>query len=247
MKRLVAVIFVLLPMTFSAQTLRAEDQPTDKPKKAWKSVTEGSYVSANGNSNSTTYSAKETFNYDWKKAALELIGSTLGSESKGEKTAEQYLTSEKFSYKFTERNYAFEKAVWNKDRFAGIQSRTDTSLGLGRDILRNKTDLLAMELGGGYVSEERTVGKQNDFASGRAYAKYAHTFTPTATFTQDAEYIHNFDDPNDFRVNTETALISALSTHLSLKVGYKWAYVGQPPAGFGRSDTTTSISLLANY
>lgn len=219
----------------------------DKPAKPWKNVTEASLVSANGNTKSTTYSAKNTYNRDWKKMALELIGSALGSENQGTTVAEQYLASEKLSYKLSDRNYVFEKFAWNKDRFAGIKNRYDSSLGLGREVLKNNRDEIIAELGGGYVNEERTTGPQNDFASGRAYSKYTHIFTPTATFSQDVEYLHNFEDADDFRVNTETALISALSAHFSLKVGYKWKHVGQPPPGFGRNDTITSVSLLATY
>jgi putative salt-induced outer membrane protein YdiY len=219
----------------------------DKPKKPWKNVTEASMVSANGNTKSTTYAAKNTYNYDWKKTALELIAGALGSSSKGSTTAEQYFASEKLSYKLSDRNYAFEKFAWDKDRFAGIKNRYDTSVGLGRELLKNDRDLLTAELGGGFVSEERRPGPKNDFASGRAYSKYTHIFTPTATFNQDAEYLHNFEDADDFRTKAETSLISALSANFSLKVGYVWKHVGKPPVGFSRNDTITSVALIATY
>lgn len=223
--------------------VRAED----KPAKAWKNRTEASYVSTNGNSKSSTYAIKDTFTDTWKKTSLELIGGALGSDSQGQSTAEQYLASEKVAYSLSERNYTFEKVGWSKDRFSGVKSRVESILGLGRQIIKTDRDLLIGELGGGYTNEDRIDAPHNDFATGRAYSKYTHTFTPTATFSQDAEYLQNFNDPDDFRANTETALISALSVHLSLKVGYKWKYVGKPPVGFGRNDTTTSMALIADY
>lgn len=223
--------------------LRAEEAP----KKSWKNVTEASLVSANGNTNSSTYEAKDTFSYDWKKSALELVGSALGAENDGESTAEQYLASQKFSYKLTDRNYAFEKFTWNKDRFAGIKNRNDATAGLGRELIKSERNEWLAELGGGFVSEERTVDEDNEFTSGRAYTKYIHIFTPTATFSQDVEYQHNFENRDDFRINTETSLISALSTHFSLKVSYRWKHVGVPPLGFVRNDTITSVALIASY
>jgi putative salt-induced outer membrane protein YdiY len=69
----------------------------------------------------------------------------------------------------------------------------------------------------------------------------------TASFSQDAEYLHNFEDGDDFRVKTETSLLAALSAHLSLKVSYVWKHVGVPPAGFSRNDTTTTVGLVATY
>jgi len=68
------------------------------------------------------------------------IGGALGSNSQGTTTAEQYFASEKVSYKLTDRNYTFEKFAWNKDRFAGIRNRYDSTVGVGRELVKNKTD-----------------------------------------------------------------------------------------------------------
>ncbi len=219
----------------------------EKPAKPWSESAEVSVVSTNGNSKTTTSSGKNTFTYKWTKTLLELIAGGLGSKSGGHVTAEEYFASEKVAYSLSDRNYVFEKVRWDKNRFAGIKDRYDMGVGQGRELIKTPKDNLLAELGGGYVSEERTVGPRNGFASGRAYSKYLHTFTPTATFSQDAEYLHNFEDVDDFRVNTETALVSALSVHFSLKVSYKWKHVGRPPAGFGRNDTITSVTLIATY
>lgn len=224
--------------------LRAEDAA---PAKRWKNSTELSVVSTNGNSKTTTTSGKNTFGYNWDKTSLELIGGGLGSKSKGETTAEKYFASEKVARKITEKNYVFEKFAWDKDRFSGIRNRYDSGVGLGRHLIESAKNDLVAELGGGYVVEERVNARTNSFTSGRAYSKYVHTISDTSKFSQDAEYLHNFDDPDDFRVNTETALIAALSAHFSLKVSYTWKYVGVPPVGFGHSDTTTSVALIANY
>ena len=114
----------------AAAQVRAEEPAA--PKKKWKNVTEVSVVSANGNTKSSTYSGKDTYNYDWKKAALELVGGALGSNSNGQTTAEKYMASEKLSYKIDDRNYTYEKGLWEKDRFAGIRNRYDGGVGLGR-------------------------------------------------------------------------------------------------------------------
>jgi putative salt-induced outer membrane protein len=224
----------------------AEDAP--KPDtKPWKNETELSVLSSNGNTKSSSSSGKNTFNYKWTRTSLELIGGGLGSSSNQQTTAERYFASQKVAYSLDERNYTFEKGGWEKDRFAGIKDREEENVGLGRAVMARPKDLITAELGVGYTAEARENQKQNNFTSGRAYSKYVHTISDTAKFTQDAEYLHDFDNPDDFRVNTETALIAALSIHFSLKVSYVWKYVGAPPVGFGRSDTTTSVSLIAVY
>lgn len=238
-----AAVFLILWMVF----VPAYAEPASNPQKPWSDSAELSLVSTNGNSKSTTSSGKNTFSYKWSRTTLELIAGGLGAKSEGRVTAEEYFASEKVEFALSERDYAFEKVRWDKNRFAGIDHRYDLGGGYGRKLLATDQDKLVAEVGGGYVSEERTTGPRNDFASGRVYSKYEHIFTPTATISQDAEYLHNFDDSEDFRANTETALISALSINFSLKVGFKWKHVGKPPVGFGRNDTVTSVALIATY
>jgi putative salt-induced outer membrane protein YdiY len=230
-------------LALAGAALRAEET---HPKN-WKNESELSAVSSNGNTRASSFSGKDTFTSKWGRTGLELIGGGLGSKSNGQTTAENYYASEKVSYSLDEKNYVFEKGGWTKDRFAGIKNRYEGTLGLGRILFSRPQDLLIGELGTGYTSEERKNEKTNGFSSGRAYSKYTRTISETAKFSQDAEYLHNFEDPDDFRVKTETALIAALSTHFSLKTAYVWKHVGQPPVGFHRNDTITSVSLIAIY
>ncbi len=230
-----------------AALLPAVVRAEDAPKKPWKNATELSIVSANGNTKSQSASGKNTFNYDWTKTSLELIAGGMGAKSQGVTIAEKYNASEKATYKLSEKNYLYEKGGWDKDRFAGIENRYDTSAGLGRNLIKNDRHSLILELGAGYVNEERTNAPVNDFTSGRAYSKYVFTVSPTSNFSQDAEYLHNFENKEDFRVNTETALTAAINAHFALKVSYVWKHVQSPPVGFGRNDTTTGVALVATY
>jgi putative salt-induced outer membrane protein YdiY len=226
--------------------VRADDAPA--PIKKWKDSGEFSLVTTNGNSKGTTTSAKDTFNYNWNDVTgLELVAGGLGSSSGHTVTAENYNGSEKVTWKLVGKNYVFERFGWDKDRFAGIRNRYDSSAGLGRLLLDLPNDKLNGELGGGYINEQHTDQTHNDFGSGRAYAKYSHALSATSSFTQDGEYIHNFNNPKGYRFNTETALIAALSTHLSLKTSFDWKRNGQPPVGAVRDDTITSVALVVNY
>ena len=225
---------------------RAADGPPADTK-PWKNNTEASVVSTNGNSKATTTSIKDTFNYKWTKTGLEINGAGLGSSSGNQVTAEQYLGNEKVTYNYTERNYVYQKFGWDKNRFAGIRNRWDTSAGIGRILLDFANDKLNGEVGGGYINEERSQAARNEFASGRVYSKYVHTFSATAFFSQDAEYLHNFKNSDDYRLNTETALTAALSTHLSLKTSFVWNRLGKPAPGIGKDDTKVIAGLIITY
>lgn len=243
MSRVSKILLLFLSLLSVSGFVRAED----KPAKPWKSVTEASWVSAKGNTEATTLGAKENFSYNIKKTLLDLEAGALRATNNGATIAESYFAGEKISYKLSDRNYAYEKYRWDKDRFAGYTSRHDVSLGLGRELMKKAKDLLIAELGAGYVNEQRVNSPVNDFATGRAYAKYTRTISETSNFTQDAEYLQNFENPDDFRSKTETAITAAISTHFSLKMSYVWKHVGSPPAGFKRNDTIATMGLVATY
>lgn len=232
----------LIPLLALAGASQAQEA------KNWKDAAELSYVQTSGNSKTSTIAAKNLFNKDWEKAALELAAGGLGTKSKGSVTAEQYNASEKVSLKLAGKNYAFEKLAWDKNRFAGIQDRWDLALGVGRNVLDTADDKLSAEAGGGYIWEDRLPGAKNQsFGTYRGYAKYIRTLSPSANASQDLEYLGNLKDAKGYRMNAETALVTSISTHFSLKASYLWKYANAPGAGFKKTDTMTSVAIIVNY
>lgn len=218
-----------------------------QPAKKWKDTAELSYVQTSGNSKTSTLAAKDLFNYDWEKAALELTAGGLGTKSGNTVTAEQYNASEKVSWKLSGKNYTFEKTSWDKNRFAGIMTRYDISLGFGRHLLDLADDKLFAEAGGGYIFEDRIRSENQSFGTYRGYAKYIRALSATANASQDMEYLGNMKDSKGYRMNAETSLVTSISTHFSLKTSYLWKYVNSPAAGFKKTDTITSMAIIVNY
>jgi putative salt-induced outer membrane protein YdiY len=220
----------------------------EAPPKKWKDTAEGSFVNTNGNSKATTTSAKDLFTYHFDAATkLEIEGGALGARSQGQVTTEQYYAGEKAEQKVDDRNYLYERLRWDKNRFAGVANRYDFSLGGGRDIWKTKTDLWSAEGGPGYVNEERTHDKRRSYASARAYTRYAHDFSPTAKFSQDAEWLQSLADKRDNRISTETDLVTTLTTRFSVKTSFVWKHVSQPPPNTIKDDTVTAVALIANF
>lgn len=236
---LTAVALALFSTGFS----RAEDAPA----KPWKNSTEASLVTTNGNSKGTTSSAKNKFTYDWARTGLEIVGGALGSKTRDGVTAEQYNASAKLTEKLVGKTYLYQRYAWDANRFAGYRHRHDLSAGVGYYLLDLPRHQWNTELGAGYINEQRILPPRVDFASGRAYTKYVFKFSDTSSFSQDVEYIHNFDDSDGYRLNTETALTASLTSHLALKTSFIWNRVGLPAAGALRDDTKTLVALVVNY
>ena len=238
MNRIIATVLML--------GLAAPVMAQEAPKK-WKDTAELSYVQTSGNSRTSTISGKNLFNYDWDKAALELVAGGLGTNSRDTVTAEQYNAAEKVSFKFPGRNYAFQKTSWDKNRFAGINDRYDLGVGVGRHLIDRSYDQFFAEAGGGYIFEDRLASENKSFGTYRGYAKYTRILSPTANASQDLEYLGNLKDSEGYRMNAETALVTSISTHFSLKAAYQWKYVNAPGAGFRKTDTLTSVAIIVNY
>jgi putative salt-induced outer membrane protein YdiY len=251
--RRLALLALLAPL--AAVPARADTPPAEAPltaaappAKKWHDTAEASYVNTNGNSRTATTSAKDSFSYDFNKSTrLELEGGGLGTKSQGQVTAEQYFARQKVQRNFTDRDYVFENYRWDKNRFAGIANLQVISVGLGRDLWKTKTDLWTFEGAPGYLNEEFTNAPRRSVATARAYTRYSHDFTPTSKFSQDVEYIQSLADKRDSRINTETDLTTALSSHFSVKTSFIWKRANFPPAGVHKDDEITSFALLANF
>jgi putative salt-induced outer membrane protein len=225
----------------------ADDPAAVVAKKPWTNSTEVSAVNTTGNTRTTSTSAKESFTYEWTKTSLNLNGSALGASERSGVTAEEYTAGEKGDLKLSTLDYLYELFHWDSNRFAGFRDQYNSSAGYGRKLLMLTHDLLNAEIGAGYLNEQRINAPRNDFATGRAYLKYVHLFTPLSSFSQDVEYIHNFQSVNGYHLNTETALTATLTTHLSLKTSYTWNRINQPAPGAGKDDTKLLAALVITY
>src|SRR4051794_37458906 len=110
------MILMSILLSLAGAASAAEGQ---RPK-PWKGSAEISFVNANGNTKSQTIADKDRFEYASGPALLELEAGALRATSKSQLIADQYFGSEKSGYKWSQRDYAFEKLRWDKDRFAGV-------------------------------------------------------------------------------------------------------------------------------
>ena len=66
-------------------------------------------------------------------------------------------------------------------------------------------------------------------------------------FQQIVEFIPNFEVSDDYRLNSETALVAPLSSNFAIKVGYLVRYRGLPPDGVKKTDTVFRTGLQVTY
>ena len=267
-KSMGAVLFTLIVvLSASAQ---AEDA---KPGKKWSDEAELSFVNTSGNSETSTFAAKNLLKFkftdklegQWDAAALfsqstsKTSDETDPPESEETKTtAERYSTNIKLSYLFTERFYSGLGAGWLRDELAGLKNKYYAGPFAGYKILTGPKHLLKGELGLNYAKEEYTYEKKDqdrepgkkfedkDFLEGRAFGLYEYAFTEKTKFSQSIEYLYDFDDSDNYKANSLSAFTVAVSDVFSVKTSYEIRYVNQVPADLDTTDRILTVALVAN-
>lgn len=217
-------------------------------EKGWSDEAELSFVNTGGNSKVTTLAAKnllkvpisESFSGTWK-----LWG--LYGKSDGIKNAESYATELRGDYAQTSRLFYYASAGWLQDIFSDIDNRYIYGLGVGFNLLDGPKNFLTGEAGVTYTFEKYTSGGDNDYIGGRLFGQYAYQFNDVNKFTQSVEYLPDFDDSENWLLNSETALVAALNSNFSMKTAYLVKYDNKTRPGVTKTDTIVSVALVANF
>ncbi|MBX3145279.1 MAG: DUF481 domain-containing protein [Gemmatimonadales bacterium] len=193
------------------------------------------FVSAAGNTNVKTlnFGDRLVLNTADKKLIFTQTFNAVRSEADGNRTAENYRTQVRLDRGLGHRFYLFLLGGWERNVPAGVARRFEETLGLAYRAIETEQDQLNIEIGLSFFQQrnlEATQGQSLDdtYTAGRAAASYKRVIRAPAFVSQHVEFIPNFDDHNDFRINTETALVAPLSTAIGVKLGYVIRYDNVP-------------------
>lgn len=246
MKNILFVIMIAVILSSTGFAL-AEDGKT------WKDEAELSYIQTGGNTQVTNLSAKNLLTYqatekiklDWSVLALFAETEVDGSK---EKSAERYATELRLEYSLTERFYTAAYGGWLRDEFAGIEDRYYIGPAVGYKFLIGPKHFLRAEAGVDYVKEDYVDNTDDNYMRGRAFGEYAFALTEKTRFSQSLEYLNAFDNSDNYNVNSETAVITALSDKLSLKTSYVVNYDNEPvPKELEKTDTKLAVTIIVNF
>ncbi|MGC9336828.1 MAG: DUF481 domain-containing protein [Candidatus Cloacimonadia bacterium] len=244
MKIKIASAILILALCTSV-TLFAEERP-------WTNSTELSFVNTSGNTEVITLSAKDKLTYRFSpKIETWLQLAVLYGESDGIKNSEHYSAKLNGSYLISDKFYTSAIIGWSKDEFAGIDSKIWAGPALGYKILTLTKHNLDFEAGIEYVDEKFTdppAGGSNSYCNGRALTAYRFRISKKNDFSESLEFNYDFEESDNYKINSITSVTTVLSDILSLRASYEIDYANSPPptGGLEKTDTTLSISLIVN-
>lgn len=232
-----------LALIFTALLIACKVQAQDQK---FQDEAELSYVETGGNSTVSTLAAKnelkhkfnEKFDAAWKIAAL-------NSKSDGIRNAENYSTEARINYSVNSRFYTSFIAGWLKNNYTGIDSRYYFGPAAGYRILLGPKHFFHTETGLDYVSEDYRDNTDNDYLRGRVFSQYEFRFNSKNKFSQTLEYLHDFEQSDNYNIISTSALTSALNSFMSLKTSYEIRIDNLPtPNELKDKDTIFSAALV---
>jgi len=245
--KLLAVAALAAAVPAAAQDAPAPPaEPAPPPAATTRLALDLGFVNAAGNTDVTTFSLAETFEYKAARWSLSEFASAVYGRTGDSTTAEQLKAGGRLDVKLISVLHGFVGVTWERNRFAGISRRFEEYAGLALRVIDLPTTTWNIEVGSSLNQQRSTAALARNFAALRVGTQLRHNFTKATYFEEKAEVLPNAQDSDDLRVNSETALVAPISARIALKLLYNVKFDNQPEPGFRKTDRifTTAIQIV---
>jgi len=241
-----AALLALLSVV--AAPLAAQDTcpcpPPPPPPPLWTGSLGFSYLATSGNSESQSIGLTATAARQPTPWGLEAQVLANRAESEGDKTAERTLAGLRAKRALGDRLQLFAGTSYERDVFAGFDSRFVLEGGAIWRGLSGPVHELDLDVGLVWTDEQPSSGAGFDYLGALAGLTYTWKVNTVATFRERLVVYPSFDDSDDWRLRSDLGLEAALASSWALRVGYLYTRDNLPAPGFDKADSVTSVSLL---
>jgi putative salt-induced outer membrane protein len=219
----------------------------------WTGKGEAGLVLANGNTDSKTGNVKFDLAdavENWKHA---FGGSAIYASADGESTGQRWELHEQSDYNFSAKSFWFGAARYEDDRFSGFDYQAILSTGVGRNFIEDDRTKFVGTAGVGYkILETRdsfddtgTIllerGERSTQAVFRGTLDLSHSLTDTTKLLD--KFLVETGANNTF-VQNDIGIQVQMTDVIALAAAYSVRYNTDPPLGFGKTDTLTTLNLV---
>ncbi|MEO8277732.1 MAG: DUF481 domain-containing protein [Thermoanaerobaculia bacterium] len=242
--------FLLIATIFSplAGAARAQEicpcPPPAPPPPLWTGSLGLSYLATSGNTDTESLGFLASFVRQPTPWGLEVNALATRSETEGVKSAERLYGGVRGKRTLNERFDAFVGLSYERNEFAGFDSRVLVEAGGIWKAVTGPVHELAFDAGVTWTAEDPVIGDRDDFAGALAGLAYAWKISSSAALRERLVFYPNFETSDDWRLRSETALEAAIVSSWAVRVGYLYTRDNLPAPGFGKSDSATSVSLV---
>jgi putative salt-induced outer membrane protein len=210
----------------------------------WTGKGEAGVAIANGNSDTRTANAKVTVGHKVGNMEYTLGFAGLYVRTDGDTTARRWESTFQDRYNFgAGHTYWFGGARYEVDHFSGFDHQGVLDTGVGHKFIDTDATRLSGQVGVGYkFLETLDVPREKDSSiAGTAALDFSQRLTATTSLTN--KFGAEVTSDNNF-LQDELALAVKVSDRLALSLGYALRHNTDPPAGFRKTDTLSTMNLV---
>jgi putative salt-induced outer membrane protein len=213
----------------------------------WSGKGEAGLAIATGNSDSKQINAKVAVGRKFESWEHSFGFGALYVRSDDETTARRWETFGQTRYVFRdEKAFWFGGARYEEDRFSGFEYQAVVTTGLGNKFFDREDTKLSGQVGLGYKTSEilpsLEAPRHTDHAFvGTAGLEFMHRLTETTTLTN--KFNVEATSGNNFLQN-EVGIAVKMTTRMALSLGYAVRHNTDPPTGFRKTDTLSTVNLV---
>jgi putative salt-induced outer membrane protein len=212
----------------------------------WSGKGEAGIAIASGNTDTKSINTRVAVGY--KSDAWENSASLAANYVRTDDvtTARRWEIGAQTRYNLSPRTFWFGGARYEEDRFSGFDHQGVVSTGAGRKFIDRDTTHLAGQLGAGFkffetIATLTTPASKETVLSGVASLNFDHKLTMTTTVYD--KFGAEFTSDNNFLQN-ELGLTVKMTNRLALSLAYTVRHNTNPPAGFKKTDTLSTLNMV---
>lgn len=230
---------------FHAHPVAAQVAPDTS--KAVRITASAGFLDASGNTDVTTVNVSERLEWVRPRFLWQQTFEAVNGTTDGEESANLLATRVRSDWTPPGRLSVYAFVGYDRNTFAGISRRFEEGAGLAYRLIEQARHSLTTELGSQLVQQRSTAAVTEEFLAGRAAAIYRFIIRENSFFDARAEYLPNFETSEDYRMNTDLALVAPLSRHFSIKLGYVVRFDNLPQPGAEKTDRFFTTGLQVAY
>jgi putative salt-induced outer membrane protein YdiY len=231
----------------ASQTKNMLEEPaaaTNRP--AWKSSLTIGFAMTSGNKDTLLVTGK--FRTERKSPFNEWLIGANGAygEANSVKTYETAHGFVQLNHFFTDQLYGYLRGDALHDGIKDIQFRCTASTGVGYYLLKETNMIFSVETGPAYVAQQQG-DTDEDYAAWRFAERFEYKLNSHARFWHSAEIIPELEQTDNFIVNAEIGIETAIAKELSLQVYLQDNYVNLPAPSYKHNDVRIVSGLSYKF
>lgn len=204
-----------------------------------------SYLATSGNTDTSSAGFDARYVQDWKLWGLEATAGAVRATRNDRKTAESYNAQIRGRRRIRDGTELTFGARGERNRFAGIDSRTILDTSLLRPLLQSARWKLQSLTGLSWTREDpRGRRRRKDSFGGLVQLQTNGKPSSTSELTAQATWYPDLERRKNYRLHGQASLQAQLNRHLGLRLSYDVKYDNEPVRGFRRMDASTTVSLV---